>query len=144
MHLLCWVLPQQVAKYGNLWRFSTIAIESRGGRLKRIGSRVVGWRPYQEGTSVYEYIDYRTGKEVRREQSYRSSPMEQLLLKICAQERAWHATRAFVRPAKMRLQRELRRRRVKVEVTDDHAGEDGAESDCVDMADALLGARNGS
>ena len=101
--------------YGDLWRFCTAAIESRGARLKRMGRTVICWRPYQEGKSVYHYVDHRTGQEVTREQSNKSSPMEQMLSKMLAQERAWHSDSVFVRPAKLRLQQELRRRRLKCE-----------------------------
>ena len=90
-------------------------IESRGARLKRMGRTVISWRPYQDGVSVYRYIDHRTGEEVRREQSYKSSPMEQMLSKMLAQEEAWHSDSVFVRPAKIRLQQDLRRRRLKCE-----------------------------
>ena len=101
--------------YGDLWRYSTIMIESRGARLKRMGRTIINWRPYQEGKSVYHYIDHRTGQEVTREQSYKSSPMEQMLSKMLAQEVAWHSDSVFVRPAKLRLQQELRKRRLKCE-----------------------------
>eukprot|EP00965_Chrysotila_dentata_P245043 6206328-Pleurochrysis_carterae.AAC.1 len=43
VHLLVYVVPQQLFKYGNTWCFSTAAIESRGARLKRIGRRNVCW-----------------------------------------------------------------------------------------------------
>ena len=115
VHYLIWIVPRMIYIYGDLWRFCTAAIESRGARLKRMGRTVICWRPYQEGKSVYHYIDHRTGQEVTREQSYKSSPMEQMLSKMLAQEVAWHSDSVFVRPAKLRLQQELRRRRLKCE-----------------------------
>ena len=63
VHLLVWIVPRQIVKHGDLWRFSTVATESRGARLKRMP---LCWRPYQEGLSVYHYIDHKTNKEVCR------------------------------------------------------------------------------
>ena len=113
VHYLVWIVPRMIFLHGDLWRFCTAAMESRGARLKRMGRTVICWRPYQEGNSVYHYIDHRTGEEVTREQSYKSSPMEQMLSKMLAQEVAWHSDSVFVRPTKLRLQHELRRRRLK-------------------------------
>eukprot|EP00965_Chrysotila_dentata_P001822 60082-Pleurochrysis_carterae.AAC.1 len=45
VHYLIWIIPQQIFEYGNLWRYSTAAIESRGAQLKKIGRRTVCWRP---------------------------------------------------------------------------------------------------
>ena len=72
VHYMVWIVPRMIYQYGDLWRFSTAAIESRNARLKRMGITCISWRPYQEGKSVYHYIDYRTGKEVHREQEYKS------------------------------------------------------------------------
>ena len=88
-----------IYKYGDLWRFSTAAIESRGARLKRMGRTVISWRPYQAGKSVYHYIDHRTGQEVTREQSYKSSPMEQMLSKMLANEVSWHSDKCVCTPS---------------------------------------------
>jgi len=41
--------------------------------------------------------------------------MEQMLSKMLAQEVAWYSDSVFVCPAKLRLQQELRRRRLKCE-----------------------------
>ena len=76
-------------------------------------------RPWQSGKSVYNYIDARTGAEVKREQSYNSSPMEQMLAKCVALENAWHSLTEYVRPAKLRLQAALRRCKIKCDLESD-------------------------
>ena len=115
VHYMVWIVPRMIYLHGDLWRFSTAAVESRNARLKRMGITCISWRPYQDGKSVYHYIDYRTGKEVQCEQEYKSSPMEQMLSKILALQDAWHGDSIFMRPEKLRLQQDLRRRRLKCE-----------------------------
>ena len=44
-HIIAFILPQFVAKYGNLWRFSSAKLEARGGRVKRVARAVVSWQP---------------------------------------------------------------------------------------------------
>lgn len=44
-HILAYILPLQVAKRGNLWRFSSAKLEARGGRVKKIARAVVSWQP---------------------------------------------------------------------------------------------------
>ena len=44
VHMICFVVPQQIFKYGNTWMYSTAAIESRGSRIKRLGRSTVCWR----------------------------------------------------------------------------------------------------
>ena len=39
-HITMWILFRHVARYGDLWRFSSGALEQRGAQLKRIGSCV--------------------------------------------------------------------------------------------------------
>uniref|UniRef100_A0A7S2JIX6 Uncharacterized protein n=1 Tax=Haptolina brevifila TaxID=156173 RepID=A0A7S2JIX6_9EUKA len=135
VHYMVWIVPRMIYLYGDLWRFSTAAIESRNARLKRMGITCISWRPYQEGKSVYHCIDYRTGKEVEREQSYKSCPMEQMLSKVLALQDAWHGDSIFMRPEKLRLQQDLRRKRLKCEFESDvHVG-----SGLGDMSVVLLG-----
>ena len=129
VHFLIWIVARQIALYGDLWRFSTACIESRGARLKRMGRTVICWRPFQDGKSVYVYIDHRTGREIHREQGYKSSPMEQMLSKMLAQEDAWHSDCVFVRPAKLRLQQHLRTRKLKCELEDSVGA--GVGGDCM-------------
>ena len=134
VHYMVWIVPRMIYLHGDLWRFSTAAIESRNARLKRMGITCISWRPYQEGKSVYHYIDYRTGKEVQREQEYKSSPMEQMPSKILALQDAWHGDSIFMRPEKLRLQQDLRRQRLKCEFESDP----GARARTCDMSGVLL------
>ena len=133
VHFLIWIVPRQISWVISGATLSTAAIESRGARLKGMGRTVISWRSYQDGKSVHHYIDHRTGMEVTREQSYKSSPMEQMLAKVACLEDAWHSDSVFVRPAKLRLQRELRRRRL-CEFDTEAAQADGIGS----MSEVLL------
>ena len=45
LHIAMWILFRHVARYGDLWRFSSGALEQRGAQLKRIGSCVACLRP---------------------------------------------------------------------------------------------------
>ena len=49
LHIAQYVLPLHVARYGDLWRFSSGALEQRGAQLKRIGSCVACFRPLAKG-----------------------------------------------------------------------------------------------
>ena len=103
--MLCFVVPQQMFKYGNSWLYSTAAIESRGARLKRIGRSTICWRKAVHGWCSYDYTDRRTGKKVQRSQRYyQSSAVQQLLIKVAAQEESWHSNDEYCTPAKIRLQ----------------------------------------
>ena len=44
-HITMWIVFRHVARYGDLWRFSSGALEQRGAQLKRIGSCVACFRP---------------------------------------------------------------------------------------------------
>eukprot|EP00965_Chrysotila_dentata_P257084 6212763-Pleurochrysis_carterae.AAC.3 len=114
-------VPQQLFMYGNTWRFSTCAIESRGARLKRIGKRVICWRPISSAMgTVYNCIDRRTQLPVRKTRSYASSPMEQMMIRICNQEVNWHDTSStFARPKQLRLKQQLRACKLKCEFADE-------------------------
>eukprot|EP00965_Chrysotila_dentata_P211461 6186469-Pleurochrysis_carterae.AAC.1 len=61
VHLLVYVVPQQLFQYGNTWCLSTAAIKSRGARLKRIGRRNVFWRKAVSDSTKYSYTDRQTG-----------------------------------------------------------------------------------
>ena len=126
MHYLVWIVPQQIYKYGDLWRFCTAGIESRGAILKRIGRNNVCWRPFQQGVSVYHYIDVRTQKEVTRQQTYKSSPMEQMLRLAVARECTSHSDCGYAHPQKLRLELQQRKRKLKCEF----APEEGSENGC--------------
>ena len=71
-------------KCGNLWRFSTRAVEGRGGRLKHIGRRMVCWRLRSNG----KYKRIVRGRVV--EQTYSSAPERQLMRAACSREERAH------------------------------------------------------
>eukprot|EP00965_Chrysotila_dentata_P133384 4410507-Pleurochrysis_carterae.AAC.1 len=68
VHYIVWIVPRQIFQYGDLWRFSTIMIESRGAKLKKLGRLTCSWRPLQASKTVYNYVDRRSGQAVRRTQ----------------------------------------------------------------------------
>ena len=49
LHIAQYILFRHVARYGDLWRFSSGALEQRGAQLKRIGSCVACFRPLAKG-----------------------------------------------------------------------------------------------
>eukprot|EP00965_Chrysotila_dentata_P114041 3771024-Pleurochrysis_carterae.AAC.1 len=44
-HIIVYIIPLFVASRGNLWRFATVSLESRGGRVKRVARSVISWQP---------------------------------------------------------------------------------------------------
>ena len=73
------------------WQLSTVAIETRGARIKRYGRTLVNWRPLVQGFSVYKWIDRRTGLLKEGLRSYKSSPMHQILQRLVLSEESWHS-----------------------------------------------------
>ena len=59
VHYMVWIVPRMIYLHGDLWRFSTAAIESRNARLKRMGITCISWRPYQDGTGWDITVVYR-------------------------------------------------------------------------------------
>eukprot|EP00965_Chrysotila_dentata_P160336 5294182-Pleurochrysis_carterae.AAC.2 len=119
VHYLVWIVPQQIFLYGNSWKFSTCAIESRGGQLKKYRRKTVSWWPLSATFVVYNHVDRRTGLPVRRTQSYSSSPMEQMLKRIVAREEASHdADNLYARLEALRLKQQLRKCKLKCELPD--------------------------
>ena len=57
-HIISYILPLFVAQRGNLWRFSSAKLESRGGRVKRIARATVCWQP----RGVYQRTIKKTAK----------------------------------------------------------------------------------
>ena len=47
--MVVWIEWQQLFLFGNTWSLSTISIESRNARIKKIGLRFTSWRPLVEG-----------------------------------------------------------------------------------------------
>ena len=84
-HYKIWgVASQQMRKWGDLWRFSTRAVEGRGGRLKHIGRRMICWRRRSNG----KYKRIVRGKVVS--QTYTSAPERQLMRAACSREERVH------------------------------------------------------
>eukprot|EP00965_Chrysotila_dentata_P261876 6214393-Pleurochrysis_carterae.AAC.3 len=73
VHVIVFVVPQQIAKHGDTWVYSTMAIESRGARLKRYGRSTVSWRKAVNGWSSFDYTNRASGAKVQRTQRYMSS-----------------------------------------------------------------------
>ena len=123
VHYLIYIVPRQLYKYGNTWRFSTAPIESRGARIKRIARRVVSWRARAVGTTAYDYIRRSDGVRVQRAQRYDSSPCHQMLQKVCMSEDFWHSSSTFSRPEHLRLQLHARATRIKLEPTSNESSD---------------------
>ena len=122
-----WIIPQQLYDYGNTWRFSTCGIESRGARLKRIGRKVVNWRPYAATRTEYNFKNRKTDEQGQTSQNYESSPMLQLMSRMAYTESTWEdASSVFVRPEKWRLRQQLRSCKLKCELADDVSVDEAA------------------
>ena len=116
VHIMVWITWRQIFLFGNTYVMSTVMIESRGARIKRIGRRLTSWWPLSLGFTAYKYIDRKTGELREGSRRYNSSPMHQILQKLVLQEESWHSHRAYNRPEKVRLQLALRTTLLKVEV----------------------------
>eukprot|EP00965_Chrysotila_dentata_P218875 6190818-Pleurochrysis_carterae.AAC.1 len=57
-HIVVYIVPLFVANRGNLWRFATAALESRGGRVKKVARSVISWQP----AGVYKRTISKKGK----------------------------------------------------------------------------------
>eukprot|EP00965_Chrysotila_dentata_P199529 6179438-Pleurochrysis_carterae.AAC.4 len=79
MHYAVFIVPQQIWEFGDPLRFSTAAIESRGARLKRIGRRVVYWRPYAASGSILNLIHRKTDEAKEGIQQYGSLRLREQL-----------------------------------------------------------------
>ena len=82
-HKIWAVGSRQMRQRGDLWRFSTRAVEGRGGRLKHIGRRMICWRRRSS-----RYLRNVRGKVVA--QTYTSAPERQLMRAACAREDRAH------------------------------------------------------
>eukprot|EP00965_Chrysotila_dentata_P237893 6202182-Pleurochrysis_carterae.AAC.1 len=140
VHMIVFVVPQQIAEHGDTWVYSTMAIESSGARLKRYWRVTVSWRKAVNGWSSYAHTDKASGAKMQRTQRYMSSAVQQLLMKACAMEESWHSLAPFVTPEKGRLQQYLLTRKLKCDVGEissrqssravfDQAAQEGAISD---------------
>ena len=62
VHLVVWIVWRQMMECCDTWQLSTVAIETRGARIKRYGRTLVSWRPLCQGFTVYKYINRATGQ----------------------------------------------------------------------------------
>ena len=132
VHTVVWIVWRQLFELGNTWSMSTCTIESRGARIKRLGRRVVNWRPLSQGFTAYRYICRKTGVLIEGKRSYNSSPVHQILQRLVLQEEGWHSTGKYNRPERVRLQASLRTTLLKCEMVD-AAG----KGDSVSMLDVM-------
>ena len=79
---------KQVRQRGNLWPYSTRAVEGRGGQLKKIGRRIICWRRRCVGT--YKRNVKRKGVARTVVQGYNSAPERQLMRAACFREERAH------------------------------------------------------
>eukprot|EP00965_Chrysotila_dentata_P001773 58671-Pleurochrysis_carterae.AAC.8 len=86
------------------------------------------------GCRIQTHVDSRTGRPVRRTQSYSSSPMEQMLKRIVAREETSHDENSSVsaRPEALRLRQQLRKCKLKCELANSITVDDA-----LSMIDAL-------
>ena len=117
-HASVWIIWQQVWLYGNTWPLSTISLESRNARIKKIGIRFTNWRPLVAGYTEYSYKDRRSGQQINGKRRYNSSAVHQMLQRLALCETSWHTNSRFTAPDKLRLQTQLRSTLIKVEVAD--------------------------
>ena len=87
-HIFATIVPRQMRKWGDLWRFSTRSVEGRGGRLKHIGRRMICWR--RRSSKYRRTIKGKDGAARVVEQSYNSAPERQLMRAACSREDRAH------------------------------------------------------
>ena len=89
--LVAYVASQQMALRGDLWPYSTRAVEGRGGRYKRIDRRIVCKRKRAKEASLRCVRNKKHGTISFKKQSYKSTRTVQLLRTSCSQEESGHA-----------------------------------------------------
>eukprot|EP00965_Chrysotila_dentata_P223463 6193584-Pleurochrysis_carterae.AAC.4 len=78
------------------------------------GRKTGNWRPLSAADVAYSYVDESTGLPVRRNQAYKSSPIEQMMKQIVAREDATHDAAIFyAMPEVLRLKQQLRKYKLK-------------------------------
>ena len=88
VQMMMTVGAKQVRARGNLWPYSTRAVEGRGGQLKKIGRRIICWRRRSQGT--YKRNIRRKGAVRTVVQGYGSPPERQLMRAACFREERAH------------------------------------------------------
>ena len=87
-HLFITIVPRQMRRWGDLWRFSTRSVEGRGGRLKHIGRRMLCWR--RRSATYHRTVKAKDGGSQIINQSYNSTPERQLMRAACSPEDRGH------------------------------------------------------
>ena len=119
VHLFVYVVPRQIERYGELWPFSTAALEGRGARIKRVK---VCWRGYSGEPMVCKRE--RQGRVSTFKKAYKSSPTIQILRMITAAEELYSNGKGR---GAARLKATGRYKKVKIEA--DHSTTDSYEMD---------------
>ena len=119
LHLFVYIVPRQIERYGDLWPFSTAALEGRGARIKRVR---VCWRGYSDKPMICKAE--RQGRVTSFKRSYRSAPTIQILRMITAAEELYHDGKGR---GASRLKNTGRFKKVKIEA--DHSSTDTYEMD---------------
>ena len=88
--LVAYVAPRQMAKRGDLWPYSTRAVEARGGRYKKI-SRKVAHRK-RSALDMKAVRNLKLGAVAFKKTSYNSSRTLQMSRISCMQEESAHGT----------------------------------------------------
>ena len=87
--MCAYVLPLQMADRGDLWPYSTRAVESRGGKYKIIRGSVTGFRKQKK--EVFRAVRNRkTGSVAFKKSVYNSCSTLHMLRTSCAQEKSAH------------------------------------------------------
>ena len=87
--LAAYIVPQQMAERGDLWPYSTRAVEGRGGRYKRIRRKVVCFR--KPAKDVWKAVrNARLHSFSFKKQSYCSNSSLQTLRTAASQEVSAH------------------------------------------------------
>ena len=88
--LCAYVLPQQMAKYGDLWPYSTRAVEGRGGRLKRISRKTCCFRKRSKAEVGKSVRNLKLATVSFKKAPYNSSRTLQMFRTQMAQEESGH------------------------------------------------------
>ena len=88
--LMAYVASQQMATRGNLWPYSTRAVEGRGGRYKRIDARITCKRKRAKEAVWKAVRNKKHGTVSFKKTSYNSTRTLQLLTTSCSQEKSAH------------------------------------------------------
>ena len=88
--LVAYVAPRQMAKRGDLWPYSTRAVEARGGRYKRISRRVNHRK--RSALDIKAVQNLKLGTVNFKKSAYNSSRTLQMSRAACMQEESAHGS----------------------------------------------------